>query len=52
MIKKPVDIKKVFKEYCEIMGIDPTERDEIIFTAGYTFALIEHTEFAMEVEDE
>jgi hypothetical protein len=33
-----------YVEYCQIMGIEKNKRDEILFTAGYTFSSIESVE--------
>jgi hypothetical protein len=44
-------IEKAIDEYENIMGIKLSESQRIIFTAGYTFALIENDLIPLEDKD-
>jgi len=41
MTEKPIEWNKDYLEWCEIMNQKINVRDQIIFMAGYTFALID-----------
>lgn len=42
--KKSYDWDPNYLEYCKVMVIEPSIRDEVIFLAGYNLAKIEHSE--------